>query len=194
MGANLLDLLFGPRSPASLRPEAEAIRALPDRRVLIDRYLPAFARLGGRILWVGVRDYTAPDYAVLEAQGAEVWTTDISRSAARWGRAGRHRKGDVCEAGRVFPGFSFRSIMLNGVLGWGVDAPEAQARALSELASLLEPGGRLMVGWNHDRMADPLTTGVIPQALEAAGLDDLPPRLEVEGTTHVYDLWRRSEG
>jgi hypothetical protein len=97
------------------RPRAKRILQLPDRRLLAEAYLPALAAGGGRILWVGCRAYTADDYAVLEAGGAEVWTTDIDPEAARWGVQGRHRTGDVCVIDQVFGDMTFDAISCNGV-------------------------------------------------------------------------------
>ncbi|WP_235559298.1 hypothetical protein [Brevundimonas sp. Leaf168] len=47
--------------------KAARIRSLPDRRVMAENYVPALAADGGRILWVGCREYTLDDYALLEA-------------------------------------------------------------------------------------------------------------------------------
>ena len=84
------------------RDRIDDIRALPDRRVLIETYIPALARIGGRVLWIGCRAYTRQDYPALARHGAEVWTTDIDPKAARWGQPGRHRTGDVCAIDQVF--------------------------------------------------------------------------------------------
>ena len=43
--------------------KARRIRTLPDRRVMAESYVPALSALGGRILWVGCREYTLDDYA-----------------------------------------------------------------------------------------------------------------------------------
>lgn len=167
--------------------KARRIRALPDRRVMADSYVPALSALGGRILWVGCREYTLDDYAALEAGGGEVWTTDIDPGAARWGRAGRHRTGDVCQADALFADLTFDTVVCNGVLGYGVDHPEQQRQALAALAAVLRPGGRLLLGWNTDKVEDPLGAGLIDQAFEPAPMGDRPPRVTFEAVTHVYD-------
>lgn len=173
---------FGGRSAKALR-----IRALPDRQVMADSYAPALAAMAGRILWVGCREYTVDDYAVLEAQGGEVWTTDIDPAARRWGRQGRHRTGDVCQADALFADLTFDTVVCNGVLGYGVDSPEQQRRALAALAALLRPGGRLLLGWNTDKVDDPVAAGLTTPYFEPAPLGDQPPRTRFEAVTHVYD-------
>lgn len=170
---------------------ADDIRDLPDRRALADIYLPALAARGGRILWVGCRRYTAADYPVLERQGAEVWTTDIDPRAARWGRSGRHRTGDICEADQIFDGLSFDTIVCNGVLGFGVDQPYDQERALAAMAAILKPGGLLLLGWNTDKIADPLDLPRFGHFYAPASLGAAPSRLRFDAVTHVYDVLTR---
>lgn len=173
--------------------KARRIRGLPDRRVMAESYVPALAADGGRILWVGCREYTLDDYAALEANGGEVWTTDIDPSAERWGRKGRHRTGDVCEADALFGDLTFDAVVCNGVLGYGVDSPEQQQRALAALAAVLRPGGRLLLGWNTDKTDDPVAAGLTAPAFAPAPLGDRPTRVGFDAVTHVYDsLIRRA--
>ena len=53
-------------------PLAARLWAVPDRRVLIETYIPALARIGGRVLWIGCRAYTRQDYPALARHGADV--------------------------------------------------------------------------------------------------------------------------
>lgn len=167
------------------------IRDLPDRRALANIYLPALAARGRRILWVGCRRYTAADYPVLERQGAEVWTTDIDPRAARWGRSGRHRTGDICEADQIFYDLSFDAIVCNGVLGFGVDQPNDQERAMAAMAAILKPGGLLLLGWNTDKIADPLELPRFGHFYTPVSLGAAPSRMRFDAVTHVYDALER---
>lgn len=155
--------------------------------MLADVYIPAFAEEGGSILWVGCRAYTAGDYERLEAGGGETWTTDIDPGAERWGRAGRHRTGDVCAAHAVFADRMFDAIVCNGVLGFGVDAPEQQRQALDALSRILRPGGRLLLGWNVDKIADPVAAGFTEPWFSPDAFAGQPSRVTFAETTHVYD-------
>ncbi|RZJ00889.1 MAG: class I SAM-dependent methyltransferase [Brevundimonas sp.] len=176
-----------------MRAARSGIRELPDRRLMAEAYIPALAAEGGRILWVGSQAYTAADYAALEAEGAEVWTTDIDPKAARWGREGRHRTGDVCEIDRVFSDLTFDAVVCNGVLGYGVDAPDQQARALGAMAAILRPGGRLLLGWNTDKIEDPIVAGLAAPWFVATPLGGQESRVRFDTVTHVYDsLIRRA--
>ncbi|WP_295185842.1 class I SAM-dependent methyltransferase [uncultured Brevundimonas sp.] len=188
MGTVLRTLVLGKDADRKRRSaKAARIRALPDRRVMAESYVPALAAEGGCILWVGCREYTLDDYAALESRGAEVWTTDIDPAAARWGREGRHRTGDICEADRLFSDLTFDAVVCNGVLGYGVDSPDQQQRALNALAAILRPGGRLLLGWNTDKIADPVAAGLTDADFQAAPLGDQPTRLRFDAVTHVYD-------
>jgi len=188
VGTVLRTLVFGKDADRKRSsPKVARIRALPDRRVMAESYIPVLSAEGGRILWVGCREYTLDDYAALEAGGGEVWTTDIDAAAERWGRSGRHRTGDVCEADGIFSDLIFDAVVCNGVLGYGVDSSEQQQRALKALAAILRPGGRLLLGWNTDKIADPVAAGLTEADFQAAPLGDQPTRVRFDAVTHVYD-------
>lgn len=188
LGAIIGAVIFGRTAePTRRSTKAMRIRTLPDRKVMADSYIPAVAADGGRILWVGCREYTLDDYAALETQGGQVWTTDIDPAAARWGREGRHRTGDVCEADRLFSDQTFDAVVCNGVLGYGVDSPEQQQRALGALAAIVRPGGRLLLGWNTDKIDDPVEAGLTTPHFTPAPLGDRPARVRFDAVTHVYD-------
>lgn len=172
------------------RERIDGIRALPDRRLLIETYVPAVAQAGGRILWVGCRAYTRDDYPALARHGAEVWTTDIDPKAARWGQRGRHRTGDICTIDQVFADRTFDAVVCNGVLGFGADSPDMQDQALAAMARILRPGGLLLLGWNTDKIDDPLT---VPSAAAYAPTPfaGQPSRVRFNAVTHVYDALRR---
>lgn len=191
----LTTLFFGKAAAARMRAaRSGGIRDLPDRKLMADAFIPALASEGGRILWVGCRAYTATDYDALEAEGAEVWTTDIDPKAARWGKAGRHRTGDVCEIDQIFSDITFDAIVCNGVLGYGVDAPDQQVKALAAMADILRPGGRLLLGWNTDKIDDPISAGLASPWFVAAPLGGQEPRVRFDTVTHVYDsLIRRPD-
>ena len=87
------------------------------------------------------------------------------------------------------PGF-FDLVMLNGVFGWGVDAPDHMEQTLEAIAEVLAPGGTLLIGWNHDRSPDPDTLSNIA-LFEPADYDGLPHRKSFEDVTHRYAWYRR---
>jgi hypothetical protein len=164
--------------------------ASPDRLYLASILLPAFSKLGPRLLWVGVRRYTSGYYAALERDGAECWTLDVDPQAAGWGRRTRHVTGDLLHD-KIFPrGATFSAILCNGVFGYGINDEVQQEAAIQRLAALLEPGGWLLLGWNTHNCRDPIPLlGRAP--LVHQRLESLAPRTTIRGTTHVFDLLRR---
>lgn len=167
----------------------------PDRAILTDIIIPAFAEtpdfgLGAEILWIGTRSYTKGYYALLEKQGARCWTLDIDPEAERWGRPGRHTVGDVLALKALFPDRRFDAIFFNGVLGWGVDTPDDQQAATKAIAAVSKPEGWLLVGWNTNRISDPLETAALTPWFAPVSLPNFGTRQVVEGCTHVYDILR----
>lgn len=186
----LLRLFLGKEKAEALR-VAKIMRS-PDRLVLVDRYLPAFAARGGRILWVGCQAYTADYPARLETGGAEVWTMEFDPAAAIWGAPGRHRTGDLKAVDTLFGDMIFDAVLCNGVLGFGVNSPEDQQIALAAMAKVLRPGGLLLLGWNTDKISDPVASRFTTPAYRAATLGDLPERMTFPTVTHVFDLLERT--
>ncbi|MDV6332702.1 class I SAM-dependent methyltransferase [Asticcacaulis sp. 201] len=170
---------------------SEDIQALPDRRLLRDVYLPAFGREGGRILWVGCRRYTSGYYKIMESQGAEVWTTELEPRLKRWGRHNRHRTGDICLADELFADMRFDAVICNGVLGYGVDSDAQQVKALEAMARIIKPGGRLLVGWNTDKIADPVAAGLTAPWFAPEPFAGQTARVTFADVTHVYDAFVR---
>jgi len=119
-----------------------------DRRALEHVILPEYARRTdiARILFVGCAAYTQR-YGELFGD-REYWTIDPVARRCRYGS--RHHIVDRLQnLGRhVQPGY-FDLIVCNGVLGWGLNAPEDADTAFAACLSHLRAGGELMLGWNN---------------------------------------------
>ena len=168
----------------------------PDRAVLLRQVFPALRGASAlsknaNVLWIGCRRYTKKYYAMLERGGAQCSSIDIEPSVMQWGRRGRHFVGDMLELPRIFPLVRFDTVLCNGVLGWGVDTPTDQLKAFEAMAAIMSPGGWLIVGWNTDRMDDPLAMGLGTKWFDHRSLPDFPARCVVDGCTHVFDTYRR---
>jgi SAM-dependent methyltransferase len=149
---------------------ARRVRRNPGRIVLVNQILPAYAARGGRILWIGCRRYTKSYGKLLEKNGGECWTVDIEVGHAKWGEKGCHLTGDLLAIDQMVAAGSFDSVLCNGVFGFGVDMRSAQVVALRAMATILKPGGRLLLGWNTDWVEDPLSLDFVQEAFVA---DDL---------------------
>jgi SAM-dependent methyltransferase len=172
---------------------ARRVRSNPARIVLVQEILPVYAACGGRILWIGCRRYTRNYGPLLKRNGGECWTVDIESSHAKWGETGRHFTLDLLSIDRLIAPASFDTVLCNGVLGFGVDTRPAQLAALMAMGSILKPGGRLLLGWNTDRVEDPLSFDFIQSAFVGDDLTGWGTRRAVPEAGYVYDFLRRKE-
>jgi SAM-dependent methyltransferase len=172
---------------------ARRVRRNPGRILLVNQILPAYAALGGRILWVGCRSYTKEYAALLERHGGECWTTDIEITHAQWGAAGRHLTWDLLHIDQLLAAGSFDSVLCNGVFGFGVNTRESQLAALRAMATILKPGGRLLLGWNTDRVEDPLSIDFVRSAFVGDDPTGQGTRIAVPEAGYVYEFLRRKE-
>lgn len=131
----------------------------PDRRVLERRILPELAQLEKfrRVLFVGVRFYTRK-YPRLFGP-TELVTMDFDPRLRRYG-AHEHVVDRLENIALHFPHESFDVIIANGVIGWGLDRPEAVNAALAASALVLREGGLLILGINELRAATPKLEGL----------------------------------
>jgi SAM-dependent methyltransferase len=170
---------------------AARVRRNPARQLLVKTILPAYATLGGRVLWVGCRRYTQKYGRLFRHKGSEFWTTDIEPSHARWGEKHRHITADLLEIDRQVSADSFDCALCNGVFGFGIDDRLVQQKALEAVAAILKPGGRLLLGWNTDRVEDPLTLECAARCFEADDVTGQGTRIAVEEAGYVYDFLRK---
>jgi Methyltransferase domain len=170
----------------------------PDRLALTQTIFKALAHQtdllgpGKRALWIGCQHYTAEYPALLEAGGAQVWTTDIDPSVARYGHPKRHVSADLGAIDQKFDAAFFDLVLCNGVLGWGVDTEAAQRAAYRAMAAIMKPGAVLLLGWNTHKLRDPLVTGFFAPAFARFDMPGIGPRLVVPGATHVFDFFARA--
>jgi len=119
-----------------------------DRRVLEQMILPEYARRTdiARILFVGCAAYTQRYGELFGTR--EYWTIDPVARRSRYGS--RHHIVDQLQSlGRHVEPAYFDLIICNGVLGWGLNAPEDADVAFAACLAHLRAGGNLMLGWNN---------------------------------------------
>jgi len=184
-------------TPGRLRPWAKDIlnafevRRNPARIVLAREILPAYARLGGRILWIGCRRYTKSYGRLLTRYSGECWTTDIEPAHAKWGQKHRHFSCDVTRIDELIPSAAFDTVLCNGVFGFGVDTREAQLAAMAAMGSILKPGGRLLLGWNTERVEDLAGTAPMEKLFVEDDLCGRGAIWAIPEAGYVYRFWRR---
>jgi len=169
------------------------VQGLPDRLYLENRILPALAQLRlRRILFVGVAWFTKRYARAFENSSTEYWTLDIDAQESEHGNGEQHVVGDVTQLQRYFEPRSFDAIILNGVLGFGVDDLKMMNAAIDSCGLALRTEGILVVGWNPDRISDPLELESIRRAFSADCVLELPRRARIDSFDthqHVYDFF-----
>ena len=170
---------------------ARRTRRNPGRLLLVNEILPAFAGFAGRILWIGCRRYTREYGSILSRHGGECWTIDIEITHARWGEPGRHLTWDLTSIDELIAAETFDSVLCNGVFGFGVDTRGSQLAAMRAMGRILKPGGRLLLGWNTERVEDPLRLDYVQSAFGADDPLGKGTRLAVPEAGYVYEFLRR---
>jgi SAM-dependent methyltransferase len=141
-----------------------------------------------RVLFVGCKAYTARYGRQLTHTGIDYWTADIEPTAAIWGEEDRHIICDIGLIDNVCGTESFDAVLLNGVIGSGVDEESEINRAIGAIARILRPNGLLLIGWNSDkRHPDPVTVEAANRYFRRTQALPLPVRKTFPDTDHVYD-------
>ncbi|MCT4558972.1 MAG: class I SAM-dependent methyltransferase [Pelagimonas sp.] len=177
--------------------QARRIAQEPDRVYLRDVILPEMSKTGARrILFVGVRAYTADVLIKMDQMGFEIWTTDIDPEAAQFVPKslprGRHVLADITAPPPPALPDRFDFILMNGVFGYGVNAPAQCALAFGHMVGMLRAGGLLLVGWNPERCPN-LTALALDAGLRACDFPDHPGHMSFRESTHVFDLYARAK-
>jgi hypothetical protein len=91
----------------------------------------------------------------------------------------------------LYPTQHFDTIFCNGVFGFGIDTPEAQVSACAAMAQVMQPGRWMLLGWNTNKVVDPLVHGIVTPWFEPAELPGFGARRFIDGSTHAYDFLTR---
>jgi hypothetical protein len=161
----------------------------PDRIYLTRELIPAVARRGGKLLFVGCRRYTKNYPALFGAHGADCWTIDVDLSVARWGAPEQHVVGDILDALDYWSPATFDTIVLNGVFGFGLNAMRDQDAALRVCRHLLTADGRLILGWNTDRCVEPSELSAVRSHYQPSSLSGLARHQAFAKSAHVFDTF-----
>ena len=165
----------------------------PDRHVLEERIFPALQERPEvrSLLFVGCARYTRR-YPELFAQ-REFWTIDPDPEVARYGSS--HHVIDSITNLRSHVGpASLDAVILNGVLGYGLDETQDIETAFDQCFQCLRPGGLLIVGWD-EALPVPLDSVDSLTRFEPTILGDFPaPRYPTfSWTDHTFDFYVRPD-
>lgn len=164
-------------------------RCYIDRRYMTEKILPALAlSKPQRVLFVGCKEYTARYGKRLTRAGIDYWTTDIDPSAATWGQKRHHIVCDIAKIDEVCPADSFDAVLLNGVIGTGVDEESEMNRTITAIARILRSNGILLIGWDSlKKHPDPTKIEAVNKYFRHECVLPLPVRKIFPNTDHVYD-------
>ncbi len=160
-----------------------------DRRYMTLHILPALASAKiQRVLFVGCKAYTARYGKPLIRAGIDYWTTDINPAAAIWGEKDHHIVCDIAKIDHVCPADSFDAVLLNGVIGDGVDDEREMNRTVTAIARILRPNGILLIGWNsRKKHPNPMKIEAVTTYFRYECVLPLDVRKVFPNTDHVYD-------
>ena len=169
----------------------------PDRRLFEEEILSPIASddANQRILSVGVAWYTK-GYAKLFT-GKTFITLDVDESRAQFATT-QHVVGDLRDLERHFDArLPFDVILMNGVIGYGLDTADDVDRALRECAARLRPGGLLVLGVNErkathvDPSSVPASQLFRPTAFRSWSEGRVTVAIPFRERTHTFLFWRR---
>jgi SAM-dependent methyltransferase len=177
--ARLADLARKVRTEVLLTAWQIGVYVPPDRHVLDEIILPYYARRDGfeRVLFVGIKSYNAKNRELF--RGRDYATIDPNSEFARHGGS-PHVIDGLENVSRHFPHASRDVVIVNGVIGHGLNERELVERAIEGCRATLRPGGELVLGVNEET-----ASSVDLRTIEALRRFD-PLHFEpLGGTTHV---------
>jgi ubiquinone/menaquinone biosynthesis C-methylase UbiE len=78
----------------------------------------------------------------------ELWTIDSNPERKKYGSPEKHITDNVSNLKKYFQNNHFDFILMNGVLGWGLDSDKAINRTFNAIYEILKPEGIFILGWN----------------------------------------------
>lgn len=168
-----------------------------DRYLLEDVIFPTLIESPeiGAVLFVGTAPYTR-DYEV-RFGATRLRTIDVDVEQAPYG-SHDHIIGSFVEVGELLAADTFDAVVVNGVIGFGMDDLPSAERAFQGAYSVLRPGGWLILGWNEAAPHHPFPPDDIV-ALKLFVPEALPPFATARYPTysplrHVFDFYRKPLG
>ena len=132
-----------------------------DRLILEEAILPYFASDTGvqKVLFVGCSAYTQRYKEFFLTK--EYWTIDPKRVKRKYGSE-RHIIDSITNIGRYVANEYFHVIIMNGVIGFGLNRIGDIEHAIDACHAALASGGILLLGWNDTAQRAPIDIRAIP--------------------------------
>jgi hypothetical protein len=165
-----------------------------DRAMLEGVILPFFSQQEcyQRILFIGCSAYTQSYEQIFSTK--EYWTIDNKSIKRKYGSA-RHVIDSVVNLGQHFGTDYFDLIIMNGVIGFGLNHASHIESALDACFQGLAGGGVLVLGWNDDPQRMPIALEAL-QTLKKFQEHYFPPLQACHVRTagehrHMYSFYRK---
>lgn len=79
----------------------------------------------------------------------ELWTIDMDKDRIEFGSPDHHVTDDVKNVSKHFKKNYFDFVLINGVLGWGLNDKEKIEKAFEGINEIMMHEGVLVIGWNN---------------------------------------------
>jgi hypothetical protein len=132
-----------------------------DRSILEETILPHFAQSISvhKVLFVGCSAYTKQYKDFFNSK--EYWTIDPKRVKRKYGSE-RHIVDSITNLGRYVVNDYFQVIIMNGVIGFGLNRIGDIEQAIAACHAALASHGILLLGWNDTTQRAPIDIRAIP--------------------------------
>ncbi|HAM88109.1 MAG: hypothetical protein US83_C0013G0018 [Candidatus Falkowbacteria bacterium GW2011_GWC2_38_22] len=144
------------------------------------------------VLDIGREDYQ--EFYNQFFKNQELWTLDYNPEHQEFGAPRRHIIDDAGNVKKHWQDNYFDLIILNGVIGWGLNDIEKIEKALSGIIDILKPGGLLIIGWNNFKDVEVVN----PDSIKALGRLKpfvFPPlktcKFECVNGNHTYNFYKK---
>jgi len=166
----------------------------PDRKILEKNIFPYLIAREDiqNILDVGCHWYTWHYQTVLKSKNYR--TIEIDPARKRYG-AKHHIVDSVEHIEAYFEPNTLDLVMLNGVIGWGLNHEETADRVVERIRRCLRPGGLLMIGWDDVPEYRPFDVEAMPslggfEPFIMPPLDSARYRCTESGLRHTMNFYR----
>jgi hypothetical protein len=189
---HIVQMLSGLIDTFSLEPE-QIIS--PDRLILEETILPYFAQSISvqKVLFAGCSAYTQRYKDFFDSK--EYWTIDPKRVKRKYG-AERHIIDSVTNIGRYVANDYFHLLIMNGVIGYGLNRIGEVEQAIDACHAALASHGILLLGWNDTAQRAPIDVRAIPALAKFCEYDFGPLQAchyRTEGSGHhTYSFYRKA--
>jgi hypothetical protein len=126
-----------------------------DRYILEKVILPYFIKEASvrNVLFVGCAAYTQRYEDILSNK--EYWTIDVKRVKRKYGSK-RHLVDSITNIGKYVANDYFHLIIMNGVIGFGLNRTDEIEGAINACYAALARDGVLVLGWNNTALRTPM--------------------------------------